>query len=200
MKHLTYLALFLSPCLVAGNPVIATLGEPLKEQYIVLDGVFYKTDKSDIAYSMSCDMGEANPNPEKDGWYINSPIKGLTLELEAIGSIQSNAKRYKSIGFVKVVKNGDVLKVFKPLGNYESDGTWDGDIFNSWSSTETEIELKSERHGNDGFAYFDLMKGTGWYYKNKTQEAPNFMLTNCSRSMISELPVYDWKFDILNRH
>lgn len=193
--YLTILLLFFccSQAVEAGE--IAALNEPLKSSY-KLDGLgykeFYKTGTYVDSFSMICDMGQAIPDSERSDWYTNKPIQGLKLELRARAAIINSDKQVKPMGFVMVTKNSDVLITFKPLGDYEN-GVWDGDVFNSWSGAETDIEVYSERFGKSGYAHFDLMDGNGFFYKTDSRKQPDYFLSDCQRIKKEKLPVYDWK-------
>jgi hypothetical protein len=167
----------------------------LKRSY-KLDGLgykeFYQTGKNADSYSMICDMGQAIHDPKRTDWYTNKPIRGLKLELRARAAFVSVTSQIKPMGFVVVTKNSDVLIIFKPVGNYEN-GVWDGDVFNSWSATETDIDVYSERFGKSGYAHFDLMDGNGFFYKSDGRKQPDSFLSNCRRIKKEKLPVYDWK-------
>lgn len=149
---------------------IAVPGEPLKKSYKLESGYkeFYQTGKFADGYSMICDMGQAIPDPKRENWYNNKPIRGLQLELRARAAFTAAiTEETKSMGFVVVVKGSDELIVFKPLGDYSS-GSWDGDVFSSWSNTATDIEVYSERFGSSGYAHFDLLDGQGFFLKGRT--------------------------------
>lgn len=177
---------------------MAVLGEPLKERYRTEGlGSFYQTGKKADSYSIICDMGQAVPDPKTaEDWYINKKIPGLGFELRAKAVIERENNTHWAVGFVVIVKNNDILKVFKPLGEYEK-GKWTGDAFNSWSGTSTDIRVFSERFGMDGYASFDLMDGMGFYYQYQGQEGPSYFLSNCRRIKKSGLPVYDWNFNVV---
>lgn len=185
--------IFFSHVAAAGE--IADLNAPLKQSYM-LDGLgykeFYQTGKNANSFSMICDMGHAIPNPQRPDWYTNKPISGLKLELRARAAFVSANNQIKPMGFVVVTKNGDVLKTFKPIGGYEN-GEWDGDVFSSWSGTETDIAVYSERFGKSGYAHFDLMDGNGFFYKSDGRKQPDYFLSDCRRIKKEQLPLYDWR-------
>jgi len=174
---------------------IAVLNKPLKKSYKLAGSdynEFYQTGKFADSYSMICDMGQAVQDPKKPDWYVNKPIQGLKLELRARAAFISFSEQVKPMGFVVVTKNSDTLITFKPLGDIV-DGEWDGDVFSSWSGTETEIKVYSERFGKSGYAYFDLLDGNGFFYKSANRESPDYFLSDCKRIKKEKLPVYDWK-------
>ena len=174
---------------------IADINEPLKSSY-KLDGLgykeFYQTGQYADSFSMICDMGQAIPDPKRSDWYTNRPIRGLKLELRARAAFVDFENQIKPIGFVVVTKNSDVLIKFKPVGDYEK-GKWDGDVFNSWSGTNTDIQVFSERFGRRGYAHFDLMDGNGFFYKSDSRKQPDYFLYECKRIKKEKLPIYDWK-------
>lgn len=175
---------------------IAVPGESLKKEY-QLEGTydkFYQTGETIDSYSMLCDMGQALPDPKRENWYKNKPIPGLKLELQARAAFKSYDGNYKPMGFVVITKDDEILTAFKPLGDY-IDGQWEGDVFNTWSGVNSDIEVFSERSGRKGYAYFDLMSGNGFYYKSNKSEEPDYFLSNCRKIKKEMLPVYDWKFD-----
>ncbi|MGY5453515.1 hypothetical protein ACVFI8_21610 [Agarivorans sp. MS3-6] len=194
-NQLRILALLICGSQIAVAGEIASLNEPLKKSYR-LDGLgyteFYKTGEYFDSFSMICDMGQAIPDPERSDWYTNKPIRGLKLELRARAVFVSAGNQVKPMGFVVVTKSSDVLITFKPLGDYEN-GVWDGDVFNFWSGTETDIKVYSERFGKSGYAHFDLMDGNGFFYKSDSRKQPDYFLSDCRRIKKQKLPVYDWK-------
>jgi len=185
-------SLFFTP-VTAGE--IAIPGEALKESY-KLDGpgykFFYKTGKYADSFSILCEMGQAIPDPKRPNWYNKKPIPGLRFELRARAAILDIDNSIKPMGFIMVTKNGDTLITFKPIGGYEN-GKWDGDVLSSWSGTETDIRVYSERFGRSGHAYFDLLDGSGFFYKSDRSKTPDYFLSNCRRIRKKNLPVYDWK-------
>jgi hypothetical protein len=193
--HLKFLLLLICGSQTSGAGEIAGLNEQLKNSY-KLDGSgykeFYQTGKLVDSFSMICNMGQAIPNSDKSNWYTNKPIQGLKLELRARVAFVSANKQAHPMGFVVVTKNSDDLITFKPIGDYEN-GVWDGDVFNSWSGTGTNIEVYSERFGKSGYAHFDLMDGNGFFYKSHSREQPDYFLSGCKRIKKEKLPVYDWK-------
>lgn len=176
---------------------MAILGESLKKQYRfegAAAGVDYQTGETADSFSMICDMGQAIPDSKKEGdWYINKPVSSLKLELRA----RIVSKRFNNAivphGFVVITKNGEVLKVFKPLGDYNN-GRWEGDVFSVWG-TGPDIAVWSERLGESGYAKFDLLSGNGFYYKSLSRVEPDYFLSNCRRIKKIGLPVYKTKFD-----
>ena len=191
---------FLPIVLMASDLAIAqmaALGEPLKESYQLYGQgyeYFYNTYNKVDSYSIICDMGQAIPDKSlEQKWYTNKPIPGLRLELRARLAVENSDGTFSPMGFIVIVKSGDVLKVFKPIGDFK-EGEWSGDAFNSWSGTSTDIEVFSERFGVDGYASFDLIDGMGFYYKSRDQDEPSYFLSNCRRIKKIGLPVYDWKF------
>ncbi|MFC3194306.1 hypothetical protein ACFODZ_08650 [Marinicella sediminis] len=173
----------------------AQIHEPIKKEYkqSLLDGIkstYKQTGEFKDSFSMICDMGEAIEIEEKEGWYSNNPVPGLKLELRARAVTKMGETSFKASGFVVVTKNGDDLIVFKPIGNLEN-GVWNGDVFNSWDESATEIEVRSGRFGNDGYASFDLLDGKGFFYRNNNPD-PEYFLFNCKRIKKTGLPVYDW--------
>lgn len=181
---------------------MAVLGEPLKKQYkfpAEEGSVFYQSGEVVDSYSMTCDMGQALPNPTRgDNWYSNKPIPGLKFELRARAAIKNLAGVIEPAGFIVITKNGEVLKVFRPLGDF-TPGYWDGDTFNTWSGTDTDIGVYSERFGADGYAHFDLLSGQGLYYKKRSAANPEYFLYGCRRIKKTGLPVYTWKFGKLTQ-
>ncbi|MEJ1370896.1 MAG: hypothetical protein RPU94_04285 [Candidatus Sedimenticola sp. (ex Thyasira tokunagai)] len=168
---------------------------PLKKEY-KLNGTGYKwfsqTGEIVTSYSIICNMGQALPDPNRENWYINKPISGLKLELRARAARRDYNNSIRPLGFVVVTKNKEVLITFSPLGDYVK-GLWEGDTFNSWSGSSTEIEVFSERYGRKGYASFDLLDGNGFFYKSSNRESPNYFLSECKRIKKSGLPVYGWK-------
>lgn len=175
---------------------IAELGDPLKEEY-KLNGPgyksFFKTGKVASSFSYICDMGQALPDAKKEDWYTNKPIPNLRLELRARAALERQDGSFDPMGFVVIVKGDDVLKNFKPLGDYNN-GVWEGDVFNSWSDDKTDIVVHGERFGVSGFAEFDMLSGNGFYYKTKDEKSPSYFLSNCRRVQKNNLPVYDWRW------
>ena len=55
--------------------------EPIKPEYRLGYAKFVKTDQTGDGYSVICDVGQALPNPSREGWYTNKQIYGLTFEL-----------------------------------------------------------------------------------------------------------------------
>ena len=139
---------------------------------------------------MTCDMGQAIPSLNKNGWYNNKEIPGLQLKLIAKAAFMDKNSQIKPMGFVIIVKNNDILYTFKPLGSYEN-GQWQGDVFNSWSAVNTDISVYSELYGKSGFAKFDLLDGNGFFYKTDKSETPDYFLSNCQRIKAQRLPIYD---------
>lgn len=175
---------------------IAIHNEPLKSVF-KLQGAydeFYDTGKRVDAYSFICNMGKAIPDVKKENWYLNKPVNGLRFELRARAAFNTDTavSGYKAMGFVVVTKNSEVLKVFKPLGEFVS-GDWNGDTFISWDYGSSDISVCSEYHCYGGYAYFDILSGNGFYYKSKGGE-PDYFLSGCKRIKKTNLPVYDWRF------
>jgi hypothetical protein len=189
--------LFLLSCLLqtAAAGEIAVFGEPMKNSY-KLDGLgyteFFQTGKFVDSFSMVCDMGQAIPDPRRHKWFDNKPIPGLKLELRARAAIIDTNNLVKPMGFVVVTKSEEVLVTFKPLGEYEN-GKWDGDVLNSWSGVDTNIEVFSELFGKSGYAHFDLLDGNGFFYKSDNRKSPDYFLSNCKRIKKEDIPVYDWR-------
>ncbi len=173
----------------------AVLDAPLKKEYYSKGSAyksFYQTGKIVDSYSMICDMGQAIPDAKKDNWYVNMPIEGLKLELRARAARIDAKNNIRPLGFVVVTKNGDALITFSPIGEYK-DGGWEGDEFNFWSGTDTDITVYSERFGLSGYAHFDLLDGNGFFYKSSSSDNPDYFLSNCKKIRKINLPVYDWK-------
>jgi len=152
--------------------------------------LFFQTGETADSYSVICDMGQAIPDSDKENWYTNKPIPSLKLELRARLALKDN--KPKPMGFIVITKNGEVLKRFSPIGDYIQ-GIWEGDVFNSWSATDTDIVVYSGRHGRDGLAEFDLLSGNGFYYKSLDKK-PAYFLSNCRKIHKKGLPVYDFAF------
>lgn len=194
LKHILLLCLFSSNAVSAELPV---QGEPLKKIYrdTYLEGMYvelYQTGKSTDSFSFICNMGQALPDTKKEGWYENKTIPGLSLELRARLVKESSDNIYSTSGFVVVTKNREILKTFKPLGEYIN-GEWDGDFFNSWSRNGTKIEAFDGISGKDGYVSFDLLEGMGFYYKSR-YDKPRFFLSNCRRIKKKGLPIYKFRF------
>jgi len=171
---------------------MAILGEPIKKQYLLegyIPAKLIQTGETAISFSIICDMGQAIPDPKKETWYLNAPVPGLKLELRARAILKLHDNTYNPLGFVVITKNGETLKVFKPLGDYVK-GQWDGDAFNSWSGTDTDIRVFSEYSGKSGHAYFDLMDGNGFYFKSNKRDDPDYFLSKCRKIKKTGLPVY----------
>jgi len=186
---------FQSDALHDAGDKIAVYGEPLKDSYQLSSGFseFYNTGKKAVGYSIYCDMGQAIPKSENEDWFSNKPIEGLRLKLHAVAVMESAFGSLKSLGFVTVTKGTDDLIIFKPLGDFV-DGKWDGDTFNSWSNESTDIKVFNERYGRKGYAEFDLLSGNGFFYKGQERKEPDYFLSNCERTPVENLPVYDWKY------
>ncbi len=194
-SDLNIIALAAILSLPVGAGEIADINSQLKKSYSLSDTgykEFYQTGNHADSFSMVCDMGQAIPNSERKGWYTNKPIAGLKLELRARATLIDMDGKIKPIGFVVVTKNNDILINFKPLGDMIK-GVWDGDVFNSWSGTSTDISVYSERFGKSGYAHFDLLDGNGFFYKSDTNQSPDYFLSNCRRIKKKQLPVYDWR-------
>ena len=184
---------FITHASVSGE--VAELHNPSKKSYKLAGTNYnelYQTGKFADSYSMICNMGQALQDPKKPDWYINKPIQGLKFELRARAAFIDFNKQVKPMGFVLVTKNNDTLITFKPLGDIV-ESKWDGDVFSSWSGTETDIKVYSERFGKSGYAYFDLLDGNGFFYKSDKRESPDYFLSDCKRIKKEKLPVYDWK-------
>jgi hypothetical protein len=82
-------------------------------------------------------MGQAIPDSSKAGWYYNKPIPGLKLEQRARLVKRFSDGDEHAYGFVVITKGGEILKTFKPLGEYEF-GKWKADLCNHWKHLETE--------------------------------------------------------------
>ena len=174
----------------AASTEIAEYGEPLKAEYPDPRVSLHRTNETGFGYSMTCDMGAAIEDKVKEGWYTNRPIEGLTLQLKARIKLKSEW-RNRTLGFVTIVKHGDVLRVFKPIGHYE-DGGWVGDTFSSWGNEDTSIKLYNQRSGTEGYAHFDLIDGDGFYYESQDDRTPKYFLSNCRRIKKKFLPVYEY--------
>lgn len=169
-------------------------GEQLKEAYpFSSTGKFYHTGEAADVFDITCDMGQAMPSTERENWYVNRPIAGLRLELKARAALRHYDGTVKAMGHVAVIKNGDPLKVFDPIGEWTS-GEWDGDLLSSWPIDKPEVRLFSQRYGAKGYAHFNLMDGMGFYYNYRDQEEPAYFLSDCRRTKKSGMPVYDWDF------
>lgn len=185
-------AVLLSPSAIAQGIDPIPLGESLKESYSsTVAGRFYHNGHYADGISVICEMGQAVPSTEREDWYVNRPIAGLQLELRARAAIQYENGTVKSLGHIVIVKNGDVLKVFEPIGDWDS-GEWDGDLLNSWPINQPEIRVFSQRHGRTGYAHFNLMDGMGFYYEYRQQTEPAYFLNDCRRIKKTDLPIYDW--------
>ena len=191
--YLTFL-----PSLVFAEAELPSYDDPLKDKYVSYVGdnkfsEFFNTGEMGKGYSVVCDMGNAIPIPDKKGWYSNQPIYNLKFELRA--KLLLNQKSgLRPSGFVLLTKKGVVLDSFKPIGDM-LDGKWDGDHFNSWASEGTDIEVFSERFGKSGYAHFDLLEGNGFYYKQRDNKEADFFLSNCTKRVNKNLPIYDWRYD-----
>lgn len=187
MKKIVFLLIFSCTAAIAQQ---AKLGEPLKPEYRLGLGStarLFATDETATGHSFICDMGQAIPSTERDDWYTNKPVSGLRLELRARAinkaetSVPDTDTNY---GFIVIVKNEEVLKVFKPLGS---------DVFTVWDSDDTDIIVYSELLGADGYAEFDLLSGNGFYYKTR-DSSPQYFLSNCRKIAKPNLPVYEYDF------
>ena len=176
------------------SPEFAIYGEPIKKSYTTSYGLFLQTGEKADSVDIICNMGQAIPDPEKEEWFINRPIDGLTFELRSVAVFDGMLEKNKAAGFALVVKNEEVLKTFRPIGNYKnfSNATWEGDVFNAWSTADTDIKVFSERFGDNGFAELDLISGNGFYYKKQFQKEPAYFLSACTRSKVLSVPKYDW--------
>lgn len=187
-------AAMLLPLTVAADE-LPGLDEPLKQSYVLkgdVTGTFAQTGKSAAGYSVICNMGQAIPNKKQgEDWYENRPIAGLTLELRAKLLQQTDPANLKPAGFVVLVKNGEVLKTFRPIGEMKGD-VWVGDSFSSWGP-DTTIEVSNGGVGTDGFARINIIDGMGFYYNSRNEE-PAYFLSSCHKIPKPNLPVYDWHF------
>ena len=146
------------------------------------------TSKHADGHSFICKLGEAIA--EADDYYRNKPIDGLELELRA----RVVSERWNETGgHVLIKKHGQILKTFYPLGDLTL-GVWDGDFFNAWDGTSETIKLFSQRNGTDGFVYFDLFTGKGFYSRRQYSD-PELFVSKCERQIIKNLPVYRWVFN-----
>jgi hypothetical protein len=181
---------------------MAILDEPLKDSYRHVytndfDSELYRTNEVADAFSFICDMGQAIPDLNKEGWYENKPISGVKLELRAKLVFRFSDGDEHAYGFVVITKNGEILKTFKPLGEYVS-GEWKGDFFNHWKHLESSVEVFSEESGKDGYANFNLIDGIGFYYESQYSK-PKYFLSNCRRIKKTSLPVYEYRFPGLEK-
>lgn len=191
--HIVTAALWLAVLVPAiAGAEYAKVDEPLKKVYQLhgdYTGTFEQTGEAADGFSVVCDMGQAIPDKKHgDDWYVNRPIPGATFELRA-RIMFSGTNGLKPGGFVVIVKNGEILKVFRPLGEMQGD-VWNGDQFNTWGY-DTDIEVFNERFGAKGYAKINLIKGAGFYH-NAHGEPPEYFLSNCRKIKKSGLPVYDW--------
>lgn len=194
LYDLSFTCLLLSVATIAHAVEPIPYGEPLKDDYpFSTTGKFYHTGEVADVFNITCDMGQAMPSTERENWYVNRPVAGLKLALQARAALRQYDGTVKAIGHVAVIKNGDPLKVFDPIGEWRS-GEWEGDLLNSWPVDQPEIRLFSQRYGAKGYAHFNLMDGMGFYYDYRDQEEPAYFLSNCRRSKKPRMPVYDWDF------
>tara|TARA_R110000796_G_C14498966_1_gene428677 strand:+ start:271 stop:927 length:657 start_codon:yes stop_codon:yes gene_type:complete len=189
------------------SPEFAIYGDPIKKSYNTgisltlptgetFKGVFLQTGEKADSVDIICNMGQAIPDPEKEAWFINRPIDGLTFELRSVAVFDGIIEKNKAAGFASVVKNGDVLKTFMPIGYYKNStkapwkATWHGDVFTTWSTADADIEVFGGRLGDNGFAKLDLFSGNGFYYKQRSQDGPDYFLSGCTRSKVLSVPKY----------
>jgi len=174
---------------------IASFNEPLKSEYIFTkpgSGRLYRTEQTFDSYSIICAVGQAIPDNHREGWYVNKPIAGLSFEMRARLAIDT-WDGLKPAGFAVFVKNGEILKMLNPLGEYEN-GEWNGDVFSTWSHSSSDIVIISESLGRTEIGEIDLLDGNGLFYKSDIATTPDYFLSGCRRIAKNELPVYDHEF------
>ena len=187
VRVLLFIAVSIGFAEAAEQTEVAKFGEPLKEEYWSGDARILDTGDFASGVSVMCDVGQALPSTERENWYINRPIDGLSLELQALAVNESELDSWPDVtyGFAVFIKNGDSLRVLPPM---------EGDIFLAWDNEGTEYKLRSEESRETHLIEFDLLSGNGFYYE-RIYADPNFFLSNCSRSTVENLPVYDWEFE-----
>ena len=183
MKRFTTLLAVIISCYAHSE--FAVLGDPLKDRYEQGDYLaLVSTGEKSDSYSYTCDMGEAVPIEDKEGWYNNRPVYGLKLELSAKAVIDMKASKVAA-GFVSMVKNNTVLKTFKPLSIQ---------VFSHWTMTDTDEEIGLGQYslGHGKLIQFDILDGKGFYYRDATEDdsPPDYFLSRCTKVKKTDLPVY----------
>ena len=159
-------------CLALGtNTSVATEIGPLKKEYFIDELFNYRTTEfyayrytrtaSNMnGFSVICDMGQAIPDAENESWFKNNPILGLSLELRAravIAHSYDSDQFFYNVGFVVIVKNGEVMKSFDPPESW---------FLPWWTQSSTDISISNWKYGTkEDSLKFDLLSGNGFYYK-----------------------------------
>jgi hypothetical protein len=202
------LGFFVFLMIVLSNSVGAVpieLEEKLKEEYDLYHGIIIaspgslgtavmrQTGTFGSAPSAICNVGKAIPSEAGNDYYYNQPIEGLRLELRARAIMQPRNGNSTAMGWVVFEKNGEIIKVFEPVGEME-EGRWKGNLLSSWSTEKSTISVWNGLNGVGGRLAFDLMTGQGFYFDRPNTDVPSFFLYDCRKIQKQGLPIYQIKF------
>ena len=168
--------------------------EPLKSVYESASNDKYRTSLMDTeergtGVALKCEVGQALPDPNRDGWFTNKPIPGLQLLAEPAFIVERELPNFsdRTHGWIVFVKNGEMLKQLEPKGD---------DWFLAWDVEAAEYSFSTGSDFRGPTLDFSLMSGNGFYYSASPNGSgrPEFFLSGCSRSKVVDLPVYDFVF------